>query len=117
LRMFTMKGSGYTKRHKLSSLKILGTVGEPIDESTWKWFFKNIGKNNCPIIDTYWQTETGATVIESLPGHGPFIPSYAGKPFPGIEFEVLKGVSPPLAGRLLRILEPAMNFFDDLRVG
>jgi acetyl-CoA synthetase len=90
LRMFAMKGSGYTNRYKLDSLKILGTVGEPIDEATWKWFFKNIGKSHCPIIDTYWQTETGSAVIQALPSHGPFIPSYAGKSFPGIEHSIIK---------------------------
>ena len=88
LRMFAMKDN-YTKKYKLDSLKILGTVGEPIDEETWKWYFKKIGKSRCPVIDTYWQTETGSAIIASLPGHGPFIPSYAGKAFPGIEYTVV----------------------------
>ena len=90
LRMFAMKDN-YTKKYKLDSLKILGTVGEPIDVETWEWYFKKIGKSRCPVIDTYWQTETGSAVIESLPGHGPFIPSYAGPSFPGIEFIVVNG--------------------------
>ncbi len=88
LRMFASKDN-FTKKYNLKSLKILGTVGEPIDRETWEWFFKKVGKSRCPIIDTYWQTETGSAVIESLPGHGPFIPSYAGKPFPGIEYSVI----------------------------
>ena len=88
LRMFAMKDN-YTKKYKLDSLKILGTVGEPIDQETWEWYFKKIGKSRCPIIDTYWQTETGSAVIDALPGHGPFIPSYAGLAFPGIEFTVV----------------------------
>jgi len=89
LRLFALQGANHARKHKLPSLKILGTVGEPIDENTWKWYFKNIGKGNCPIIDTYWQTETGSAVISSLPGQGPFIPSYAGKPFPGMQYEVI----------------------------
>ena len=89
LRMFALSGIGYTKKFKLDSLKILGSVGEPIDESTWLWFYNNIGKKRCPVIDTYWQTETGSAVVCSLPGIGPFIPTYAGKPFPGMEYEVV----------------------------
>jgi len=89
LRLFALQGVNHAKKHKLESLKILGTVGEPIDENTWNWYFKNIGKNNCPIIDTYWQTETSSAVLCSLPGIGPFIPSYAGKPFPGMQYEII----------------------------
>lgn len=89
IRMFALDGTKYTDKHKLNSLKILGSVGEPIDEDSWKWFFKNIGKKRCPIIDTYWQTETGSIIISSLPGIGPFIPTYAGKSFPGVEYEVV----------------------------
>ncbi len=89
LRLFALEDSKYTDKFKLKSLKILGTVGEPIDEHTWNWYFENIGKGNLPVIDTYWQTETGSSVINSLPGIGPFIPSYAGKSFPGIEHEIV----------------------------
>ena len=88
LRMFAIEDE-YTKKYNLNSLKILGTVGEPIDEETWEWYFKKIGRSKCPVIDTYWQTETGSAVIESLPGHGPFIPSYAGRAFPGMEYIVV----------------------------
>lgn len=88
LRMFAQEGTEYAKKYKLESLKILGSVGEPIDENTWMWFFNNIGKGRCPVIDTYWQTETGSAVIMSLPGHGPFIPTYAAIPFPGVEFDI-----------------------------
>ena len=89
IRMFMKVGDKYLKKYKLNSLKILGTVGEPIDEEAWNWYFKKIGKSKLPIIDTWWQTETGANVINSLPGIGPFIPSYAGKPFPGIKMAVV----------------------------
>jgi acetyl-CoA synthetase len=83
LRMFVALGEKYLKPFNLSSLKILGTVGEPIDEATWLWYFNKIGKGRCPIIDTWWQTETGGTLINSLPGIGPFIPSLACRCFPG----------------------------------
>ncbi|MFH1290720.1 MAG: acetate--CoA ligase [Nanoarchaeota archaeon] len=89
LRMFALAGTQYTKKYKMDSLKILGSVGEPIDEATWLWFYKNIGKNRCPVIDTYWQTETGSAVIMSLPGIGPFIPTYAAIPFPGMDYDVV----------------------------
>jgi len=89
LRMFALEGKKYTDKFDLKSLKILGSVGEPIDEETWLWFFNNIGKGRCPLIDTYWQTETGSSVINMLPGVGPFIPTYAGKSFPGIEHDVV----------------------------
>ncbi len=89
IRLFMKAGEKYLKKYKLNSLKVLGTVGEPIDEEAWHWYFKKIGKSNLPIIDTWWQTETGANVINSLPGIGPFIPSYAGKPFPGIRMQIV----------------------------
>ena len=89
IRLFMKFGGEYLKKYKLSSLKILGTVGEPIDIEAWHWYFKKIGKSRIPIIDTWWQTETGANVINSLPGVGPFIPSYAGRPFPGIRMQIV----------------------------
>ncbi len=68
----------------LSSLKVLGTVGEPINEEAWHWYDTNIGKNKCPIVDTWWQTETGGILITNLAGVTPAIPSYATLPMPGI---------------------------------
>lgn len=107
LRLFALQGTAYTKKYSLSSLKILGSVGEPIDEQTWKWFFDNIGKKRCPVIDTYWQTETGSAVICSLPGIGPFIPTYAGKPFPGVNYEIInqngKKVKSGVKGLLVQV--------------
>lgn len=91
IRLFMKFGEKYLKKYNLNSLKILGTVGEPIDEDAWNWYFKKIGKSKLPLIDTWWQTETGANVINSLPGVGPFIPSYAGKPFPGIKMAIVNG--------------------------
>ena len=83
IRMFMKFGNKYLKRYKLNTLKILGTVGEPIDKDAWEWYFKKIGKSRCPLIDTWWQTETGGTLINALPGIGPFVPTIAGKSFPG----------------------------------
>ncbi len=83
IRMFMKFGDKWVKKHKLKSLKILGTVGEPIDDDAWNWYFKKIGKSKCPVIDTWWQTETGGTLINALPGIGPFVPTVAGKSFPG----------------------------------
>ena len=72
------------KEKDLSSLKVLGTVGEPINEEAWHWYNTNIGKNKCPIVDTWWQTETGGILISNLAGITPGIPSFATLPLPGI---------------------------------
>jgi len=89
IRMFIKFGDKYLKGYKLNSLEVLGSVGEPIDNNAWNWYFKKIGKSRCPIIDTWWQTETGGTLIDVLPGVGPFIPSVAGKSFPGTKHIVV----------------------------
>lgn len=88
IRMFKQYGTDSFKHCDISSLRLLGSVGEIIDESTWMWYFKEIGKNKCPIVDTYWQTETGAIIVSSLPGIGPFKPAYAGLPLPGINMDI-----------------------------
>jgi len=69
----------------LSTLKILGTVGEPINEEAWHWYHENIGKQKCPIVDTWWQTETGGILITNLAGVTPAIPTYASLPMPGVQ--------------------------------
>jgi acetyl-CoA synthetase len=74
----------FVNRHDLSSLKVLGSVGEPINEEAWDWYHKNIGKGKCPIVDTWWQTETGGIMISPLAGITELIPSYATTPMPGI---------------------------------
>lgn len=89
IRMFMKFGNKYLKGKSLKSLKILGTVGEPIDIDAWNWYFKKIGKSRCPVIDTWWQTETGGTLINILPGIGPFIPTVAGLSFPGTHHTIL----------------------------
>ncbi|MDA9563363.1 acetate--CoA ligase [Flavobacteriales bacterium] len=75
----------FVKQHDLSSLKVLGSVGEPINEEAWEWYNEHIGKNNCPIVDTWWQTETGGIMISPLAGITPLKPSYATLPLPGIQ--------------------------------
>ena len=82
-------GVQYPERHDLSSLRLLGTVGEPINPKAWLWYWKVIGGGRCPIVDTWWQTETGAIMITTLPGLLASKPGSAGKPLPGIEAAVL----------------------------
>eukprot|EP01022_Parablepharisma_sp_SALTPOND_P013896 TRINITY_DN1867_c0_g1_i1.p2 TRINITY_DN1867_c0_g1~~TRINITY_DN1867_c0_g1_i1.p2 ORF type:complete len:746 (-),score=63.80 TRINITY_DN1867_c0_g1_i1:70-2307(-) len=89
VRMLKKKGDDIPTKHDLSTLRILASVGEPISESTWLWYFSVIGGGRCPIIDTWWQTETGSIMINALPGVGPFIPGVAGRPFPGVSVEVI----------------------------
>ena len=72
------------KNKKLDSLKVLGTVGEPINEGAWQWYHENVGKKRCPIVDTWWQTETGGIMISNLAGISPGKPSYATLPLPGV---------------------------------
>ncbi|MFP4507537.1 MAG: acetate--CoA ligase [Candidatus Acetothermia bacterium] len=96
IRMFIKQGTEWPEKHDLSSLRVLGTVGEPINKDAWLWYFENIGDGRTPVIDTWWQTETGANVINSLPGIGPFIPTYAGKPFPGIDADLLDTEGKPV---------------------
>jgi acetyl-CoA synthetase len=82
-------GAEYPGKHDLSSLRLLGTVGEPINPKAWLWYHKVIGDEQCPIVDTWWQTETGAIMITTLPGIQDTKPGSAGKPLPGIEAQVV----------------------------
>ncbi len=81
-------GDAWPQRHDLSSLRLLGSVGEPINPEAWKWFYNVIGKSNCPIMDTWWQTETGGFMITPLPAVG-LKPGSATRPFPGVEVDVV----------------------------
>ncbi len=85
IRALTKEGSSFLKNCDLSSLKVLGTVGEPINEEAWQWYNKYVGRNNCPIVDTWWQTETGGILISSIPNVIPDKPTFATKPFIGIQ--------------------------------
>ncbi len=85
IRSLMSKGQEYVENKDLSSLKVLGTVGEPINEEAWHWYHDHIGKNRCPIVDTWWQTETGGIAISPIAGIIPTKPSFATLPLPGIQ--------------------------------
>ena len=78
-------GPEYAQQHDLSSLRLLGSVGEPINPEAWIWYHEHIGGGRCPIVDTWWQTETGMILITPLPGITTLKPGSATKPFPGVE--------------------------------
>ncbi|HEX2794580.1 MAG TPA: acetate--CoA ligase [Croceicoccus sp.] len=84
IRALMREGDAYVAKHDLSSLRLLGTVGEPINPEAWRWYHEHVGHGNCPIVDTWWQTETGGHMITTLPGAHPMKPGSAGKPFFGV---------------------------------
>ncbi len=96
IRMHVKWGEEWPAKYDMSSLRVLGSVGEPINEEAWLWYFEHIGGKRCPIIDTWWQTETGATCVQALPGIGPFIPTVAGRPFPGIRAKIVDAGGTPV---------------------
>ncbi len=85
IRSLASQDVSYVERHRLDSLKVLGTVGEPINEEAWHWYDEKVGKRKCPIVDTWWQTETGGFMISPIAGITPTKPTYATKPLPGIQ--------------------------------
>jgi len=89
IRAFIKWGEHWPLKHDLSSLRLLGTVGEPINPEAWMWYREMIGKGRCPIVDTWWQTETGAIMITPIPGATPTKPGSGTKPFPGIDADVM----------------------------
>jgi acetyl-CoA synthetase len=90
IRSLMRESMDYINSHDLSSLRLLGSVGEPINPEVWIWYYENIGKSKCPIVDTYWQTETGGHVITALPGAIPQKPGSATMPFPGIVLGIFR---------------------------
>ncbi len=90
LRSIMREGDDWVNKHNLSSLRILGSVGEPINPEAWMWYYHTIGKDQCPIVDTWWQTETGGILISPLPGATPLKPGSATFPLPGIDVAVLR---------------------------
>jgi len=90
LRSIMREGDEWPSKHDLSSLRILGSVGEPINPEAWMWYYNVIGKGNCPIVDTWWQTETGGILITPLPGAVPLKPGSATLPFPGVDPVILR---------------------------
>ena len=102
-------GSEWVNKHSLSSLRLLGTVGEPINPEAWMWFHREIGKERCPIVDTWWQTETGAHMIAPVPGAVATKPGSATRPFFGIAPEIVNKEGEPVPagqGGLLVITKP-----------
>ena len=85
IRAIAKQGNKFLNGYDLSSLKVLGTVGEPINIEAWDWYYKNVGNSKCPIVDTWWQTETGGIMISSIPNVVPDKPTFATKPFLGIQ--------------------------------
>jgi acetyl-CoA synthetase len=109
IRTFVKWGQEWPKKHKMDSLRLLGTVGEPINPEAWMWYRNVIGHDRCPIVDTWWQTETGGIMITPLPGAVPTKPGSATLPFPGIVPDVVSmdGKSVPLgSGGFLVIKQP-----------
>lgn len=96
IRAFIRWGEQHPLKHDLSSLRLLGTVGEPINPEAWVWYYKVIGKQKCPIVDTWWQTETGAIMIAPLPGATPALPGTATRPLPGILIDVVNKSGEPV---------------------
>ena len=85
IRALMASGPEYVDRYDLSMLRVLGTVGEPINQEAWEWYDEHVGKSNCPIVDTWWQTETGGILITTLPGVLSQKPTFAGYPLPGVQ--------------------------------
>ncbi len=108
IRAFMKWGTDWPAQHDLSSLRLLGSVGEPINPEAWVWYHLHIGRGRCPIVDTWWQTETGAIMITPLPGVTSTKPGSATHPFPGIAAEVLseKGERVQVGGGLLALTRP-----------
>jgi len=109
IRAFIKWGDDWVKKHSLDSLRVLGSVGEPINPEAWMWYREVIGKNRCPIVDTWWQTETGAIMITPLPGAIAAKPGSATLPFFGIEPDVVDrngNSQPPNTGGLLIMRKP-----------
>jgi acetyl-CoA synthetase len=109
IRAFMRLGEEHPKKHNLSSLRLLGTVGEPINPEAWMWYREVIGGGRCPIVDTWWQTETGTIMISPLPGAIPTKPGSATLPLPGIIPEILDQAGKPVpkgSGGLLFISRP-----------
>ncbi len=109
IRAFMKWGEQYPLRHDLSSLRLLGTVGEPINPEAWIWYQRVIGGGRCPIVDTWWQTETGSIMISPLPGATPTVPGSATRPLPGVVPEIVTKDGKPVPvghGGLLVIKQP-----------
>ena len=96
IRALAREGESHVEKHDLSSLTLLGTVGEPINPEAWRWYYKNVGKSRCPIIDTWWQTETGGHMLTPLPGVAPVKPGSCSFPFFGVDPVILDDTGEPV---------------------
>jgi acetyl-CoA synthetase len=108
IRAFMRWGTDFPQKHDLSSLRLIGSVGEPINPEAWIWYYRFIGGERCPVVDTWWQTETGAIMITPLPGVTTLKPGSATKPFPGISAEIRtdSGEKVEVGGGLLALTRP-----------
>ncbi len=108
IRAFMKWGTEWPAKHDMSSLRLIGSVGEPINPEAWVWYYRYIGGERCPVVDTWWQTETGAIMITPLPGLTTCKPGSATRPFPGIAAEIRteKGEKVELGGGLLALTRP-----------
>ncbi len=106
IRMFMKWGLEYLEGKDLSSLRLLGSVGEPLNPEAWSWYFKNVGKENCPIVDTWWQTETGSIMLSTIPSIMDMKPGSVGKPLPGIDIKILDDFGNISKGGYVAIMSP-----------
>ena len=118
IRAFMQWGTEWPACHDLSTLRLLGSVGEPINPEAWMWYHRHVGGGRCPIVDTWWQTETGMIMITTIPGADEARPGFAGKPFPGVEADVVdesgQPVTDPAAGGYLVLRRPWPAMFRTL---
>ncbi|ADB57768.1 acetate--CoA ligase [Archaeoglobus profundus] len=114
IRYFMKLGEEWLKKHNLSSLRLLGTVGETIDPKAWKWYYKYVGNERCPVIDTWWQTETGMIIIAPLPGITKLKPGSVTLPFPGILVNIRDEDGNPADSGELVIMNPWPAMFRNL---
>jgi acetyl-CoA synthetase len=98
IRALEREGDEWVTRHSRKSLRLLGTVGEPINPHAWEWYWRVVGDGRCPIVDTWWQTETGAALISPIPGAVPAKPGSATKPLPGVHVELVDADGKTLDG-------------------
>lgn len=106
IRQFMKWGEQHLSDKNLDSLRLLGSVGEPLNPEAWWWYYKKVGKEKCPIVDTWWQTETGSIMMTSLPALMPMKPGCVGKPLPGIEMDILDDYGNPVDKGYLAIMSP-----------
>jgi len=108
IRSFMRWGTEWPQRHDLRSLRLLGSVGEPINPEAWMWYYEHIGGQRCPVVDTWWQTETGQILIAPLPGITPLKPGSATRPFPGISADIVneRGERIEVGGGYLVLTKP-----------